>query len=373
MIYLVDFIGVHCGMHYYLDAFKKILESIDGIKVGIVSNYSDDGQRPVLLNQYKGHKLNKMMSALINLNRLRRFIAKHKDDKFIYLTYGNILDPFFLNVISKAPYHCVDIHETIAQNEESNVGLRDRLADIYSKKINTVIAHSSRTEDYLKQFNYKGQIFEVPHFKYVFPRDYRLSDIPEEIRNAVDPDCINILFFGNITHEKGIDILLEAVNDLSEEDAAKTNVIIAGKDIDGTYMKVKMKPDRKVSFFTRHITDDELRFLYENVDYLALPYRSTFQSGILEMAFYFQKPIIASDIPYFRKMLTEFPSFGHLVGKSAKDFSNAIHELLKHKPSDFFTEEDYARYENRREINEFKEKFRVWLQPDKDMNSKHEG
>lgn len=366
MVYLVDFIGVHCGMHYYLDAFKRILESVEGVEVGIISNYSDCGEKPVLLNQYKGAKFNKMLAAARNLIRLRRFIKKHKSDCFIYLTYGNVLDPYFLRVISKAPRHCVDIHEALAQNEDSNATLRRKLAAVYSGRIKNVISHSSRTDDYLMQFGFEGNKFEVPHFKYVFPREYDINAVPQEMRDAIVKDKVNILFFGNITREKGIDVLLDAVNNISDADAARINVIVAGKDIDGVYRRVKLKPNRKVSFFTRHISDDELRFLYDNVDYLALPYRKTSQSGILEMAFYFKKPIIASDIPYFRKMLTEFPSFGLLDGNSSKDYSVAIHEILKCNPSDFFKEEDYARYENRMEVDEFKKNFCKWLLSDAD-------
>lgn len=367
MVYLVDFIGVHCGMHYYLDAFKRILESVEGVEVGIVSNYSDNDEKPVLLNQYKGRKFNKMIAAARNLRRLSRFINRHKSDRFIYLTYGNVLDPYFLKVISKAPHHCVDIHEALAQNEDSNSQLRRKLAAVYSERIKNVISHSTRTDDYLMQFGFEGNRFEVPHFKYVFPREYDINAVSQEMRDSIAKDKVNILFFGNITREKGIDVLLDAVNNISDEDAAKINVIVAGKDIDGVYRRVKLKPNRKVSLFTRHITDDELRFLYDNVDYLALPYRKTSQSGILEMSFYFKKPIIASDIPYFRKMLTEFPSFGLLDGNSSKDYSAAIHEILKRNPSDFFKEEDYARYENRREVDEFKEHFREWLLFDKDQ------
>lgn len=367
MIYLVDFIGVHCGMHYYLEAFKRILESIDGIKVGIVSNFSDDGNPPVLLNQYKGNKLNKMFSAARNLRRLSRFISRHKEDRFIYLTYGNVLDPYFLKVISKAPYHCVDIHEALAQNEDSNLRLREKLAKVYSNNIKNVITHSSRTDDYLMQFGFTGNHYEVPHFKYIFPREYNPSNISPDIKASISHDKFNILFFGNITREKGIDILLDAVNNISDEDAAKINVIVAGKDIDGVYKRVKLKQNRSAFFFTRHISDDELRYLYDNVDYLALPYRKTSQSGILEMAFYFKKPIIASDIPYFRKMLTQFPSFGYLDGNSSKDFSYALHEILKRKPSDFFKEEDYARYENRKEVEDFKKHFTTWLTSNNDL------
>lgn len=366
MVYLVDFIGVHCGMHYYLEAFKRILESIEGVKVGIVSNFSDNDESPVLLNQYKGSKINKMISASRNLLRLNRFIKRHPKDRFIYLTYGNVLDPYFLKIISKATYHCVDVHEALAQNEDSNIKLRDQLARVYSTGIKNVISHSSRTDDYLMQFGFEGNRYEVPHFKYIFPRDYNIADIPDDMQTAIKKDKVNLLFFGNITREKGIDILLDSVNNLSDEDADSINVIVAGKDIDGVYKRVRLKHNRSVSFFTRHITDNELRFLYDNVDYLALPYRKTSQSGILEMAFYFKKPIIASDIPYFRKMLTEFPSFGILDGNSSKDYTSAIHEVLQRKPSDFFTDDDYSRYKNRKEVNEFKSKFKTWLTSDKD-------
>lgn len=361
MIYLVDFIGVHCGMHYYLDAFKRILESIDGVKVGIVSNFTDSEEAPVLLNHYKGNKLNKAFLALRNLHRLDKFIRKHKSDRFIYLTYGNILDTFFLKIISKAPHHCIDIHEALAQNEDSNVKLRSKFAKIYSSKIKRVISHSTRTDDYLMQFGFEGEKFEVPHFRYIFPKEYDLNSIASDMKEAISKDKANILFFGNITREKGIDILLDSVNNLSEKDAKRINVIVAGKDIDGVYKNVKMKADRSVHFFTRHISDEELRFLYENVDFLALPYRKTSQSGILEMAFHFKKPIIASHIPYFRKMLTEFPSFGILDGNSSKDFSAAIHAVLRRDPASFFNDEEYDRYQNRKEVEEFKSQFKEWL------------
>ena len=109
------------------------------------------------------------------------------------------------------------------------------------------------------------------------------------------------------------DILISAVNSLEPELRCKANVIIAGKDFDGTVHRVQPSDKAAFKIVLRHIEDDELVYLYEHTDYVALPYRKTSQSGILEMAFYFRKPILASDVPYFRRMLTEFPSFRHLV------------------------------------------------------------
>lgn len=361
MIYLVDYIGVHCGMHYYLDAFKQLLEREEGVKVAIVSNYNYGGQEPVLLNHYKGNKLSKIKSALINVGRLRRFVRSHPTDRFIYLTYGTLLDPMFLSAVTANPNHCVDIHEAIAQDMDHHGWLKKILAREYRKNVRNVIVHSERTEKFLDEFRYNGEVYRVPHLKYVFPREYDTATIPEDVREAVMPDKVNLLFFGNLTKEKGVDILIESINLLDDEAASKINVVIAGKDRDGSCRRVAAKAGRNIHFITRHITDDELRYLYAHTDYLSLPYRKTSQSGILEMAFYFRKPIVASDIPYFRKMLTEFPSFGVLAGNGADELSESLRKLVKDTDVKYFAEEDYARYENRAEIDRFMHEFKSWL------------
>ena len=84
---------------------------------------------------------------------------------------------------------------------------------------------------------------------------------------------MNILFFGNITYDKGIDILISAVNDLEPELRCKANVIIAGKDCDGTVYRVQPSDKAAFKIVLRHIEDDELVYLYEHTDYVALPYR----------------------------------------------------------------------------------------------------
>lgn len=362
-IYLVDNIGIHCGMHYYLESFKKILESINGIEVEIISNFSVNEKQPFLHNMYVGSKIKKGLRLIQNLFRLNRFIKNHKNDYVIYLTYGNRIDVFFLNIICKAEHHCIDIHEVIAQCFDSDSKLKTKFEKLYQNKIKYVISHSARTDAFLIDYKYNGKRFFVPHFRYIFPKDYNNDCISEEIRNSIDNKLINILFFGNITKEKGIDTLLEAINLMSDEDSKKINIIIAGKDFDGSYNTIKLKKDRSVKFILRHISDDELRFLYSNVDYLALPYRKTSQSGVLEMAFYFRRPIIATDIPYFKKVLSEFPSFGILSKSGSENFSDTIHTAINSNSLCYFKESEYAKYENREEIDNFKKNIKdEWIQ-----------
>lgn len=364
-IYLIDYLGIHCGMHFYLEAFKRILDNVIGINnVRILSNYSDSSEnKAFFLNQYKGNNIQKGLSLCYNVIKLKGFIKHHPDDIYVYLSYGNSIDLLFLRIVSKAKKHVIDIHEAIAQNLDSKFVLKQKFAEIYKNKIDSIISHSSRTDNFLDEYRFNGTRLYVPHFKYVFPKDYNLNSIPNEIVNSISKDKINLLFFGNLNESKGVDILIDAVNKLSDKDAEKINVIIAGKDFDGTVDRVKVLDGRHVHIFKRHISDDELRFLYQNVDYLALPYRKTSQSGILEMAFYFKKPIIATDVPYFRTTLEEFPSFGILSGNDSPGYSKTLSKIIStHNSVTYFLDSDYARYENRKEIQLFLNDFKSWME-----------
>lgn len=80
------------------------------------------------------------------------------------------------------------------------------------------------------------------------------------------------------------------------------------------------------------------------------------------MAFYFKKPIVASDVTYFRKTLEEFSSFGVLSGNSADEYAKMLTEISKnHITAVYFYDADYARYENRKEISQFKKELSEWL------------
>ena len=128
------------------------------------------------------------------------------------------------------------------------------------------------------------QRLSVPHFKYCFKKTCNENQVEKEIQHSIAKDKINILFFGNINYNKGIDILIQTINALPQEQAEKLNIIIAGKDFDGTIHKISLMHPQSFQVFLKHINDDELVFLYKNTDYVVLPYRKTSQSGILEIS-----------------------------------------------------------------------------------------
>lgn len=363
-VYIVDYLGEHCGMHYYDQSMLECMEQAGDFEVCILSNFSlDPNRKPFFLNQYKGSKINKGISLLRNLMRLNKFVRNHPQDTFVYLTYGNSIDLHFMRIISNHPHHLIDIHEAIAQNVDNNQELKDKFKRLYSGEITAVITHSSRTDDFLNEYGFNQVRLKVPHFKYIFPKDYDENNLPEEVLNAPKQDKINLLFFGNLTEAKGVDILMEAYNALDKDTASRLNLIIAGKDADGSVDRVTLKPDRSATIIKRHITDDELRHIYSHADYLCLPYRKTSQSGILEMAFYFKKPILCTDVVYFRNTLNEFPSFGVITDEiSSESYKKLLEKVVAdHGKVSYFSEKDYHNYENRKEIQDFKASFADWM------------
>lgn len=361
-IHIVDYLGVHCGMHYYNDAFVKELTSI-GYVADILSNYDTPSRKSFFLFQYKGNKLRKFLALVWNYVKLLFYILEHKQDCYIYLTYGNSIDLPFIWISTIAKKHIIDIHEAIAQNLDAKKILKKSFKSMYSNRVKNVIVHSQRTDNFLDEYVYMGIRLYVPHFKYQFDKTCDESELGEEVKNAFVVNKINILFFGNINYSKGIDILIEAVNNLPVEYVDKLNVVIAGKDFDGAVRFVTINNLEKFHIILRHINDSELIYLYSKCDFVALPYRKTSQSGILEMAFFFQKPIITSKLIYFEQVLNSFPSFGILgTDITLESYIDALKLAIDSSNCKaYFTRQDWDKYIHREEVDMFKKEFRKWL------------
>lgn len=357
-IYLVDYLGIHCGMDYYLNAFKSNLSQIPNVNINILSNYSENDLPPFFFNQYKGNILKKIYNLLRNILLLKRFLSKTKNGTFVYLSYGHFIDIPFVNLICKKDNSLIDIHEAISQNLDNNSVLKYFWKRIYKNNVKNIIFHSKRTETYLSEFEFQGNKIFVPHFKYQYDKRYNPDNITKDLSDLFNSNKITFLFFGNLNISKGVDIVIESFQQIENSLSQKANLIVAGKDFDGTICKYDVSKNDNIHILSRHITDDELKFLFTKCDYVTLPYRKTSQSGIIETAFHFKKPIIASNIPYFIQTLNQFPSFGILSENTIKQYSTTISSVIEnHNNQNYYSDLDYANYENRQEFKSFIERL----------------
>ena len=147
-------------------------------------------------------------------------------------------------------------------------------------------------------------------------------------RWGVPERALVVLFFGFIKPYKGLDVLLEALALLDDE--TPIHLLVAGSG-GGRYadhlqacegLMARPGIERKVTAVLRHIEDAEVPELFTLCDAVALPYRPVFtsQSGVLNVASYYRRPILATPAPAFVEGQETGP-----IGVIAEDFSAAAY------------------------------------------------
>jgi len=119
-------------------------------------------------------------------------------------------------------------------------------------------------------------------------------------------DILVFLYFGHIISTKNVGLLIKAACRLKEETDKPFIVKIYGncRNWDGLYQPLVKYPE---IFDIRHesIPDDEIPDLFSSAHYLIQPYKMVTQSGPTKLAYGYNLPIIASDLPGFRESVIE--------------------------------------------------------------------
>ena len=149
-----------------------------------------------------------------------------------------------------------------------------------------------------------------------------------------------LLFFGFIREYKGLDILLEAMADprlahlplhllVAGEfyaDEARCRQLIADLDI----------ADR-VTIHDRYIPQAEVRYYFSAADLVVQPYRSATQSGISQLAYHFEKPMVVTRVGGLPEIVDHGKS-GYVVDVSPAAVAEAILDFFENGRETAFRE-----------------------------------
>ena len=127
--------------------------------------------------------------------------------------------------------------------------------------------------------------------------------VPKELESEND----YILFFGSVNIYKGVELLIEAYEKSSLSDS-NTKLVIAGKGLQCKFHSPN------IIRMNRFIDNNEVAMLFKRAKFIVYPYLSATMSGVFSLAFYFQKKVLASDIPFFKENKT-----GNVTFFSAND------------------------------------------------------
>ncbi|MFI5134015.1 MAG: glycosyltransferase [Chitinophagales bacterium] len=111
-----------------------------------------------------------------------------------------------------------------------------------------------------------------------------------------------VLFFGFIRKYKGLDLLLEAIAILKNQQPETGNLkfLIAGEFYEDQkpYQELIEKSGIKEQLILRtdFIPDSEVKYYLCAADAVIQPYRNATQSGVTPLAYYFEKPMIVTNV-----------------------------------------------------------------------------
>lgn len=108
-----------------------------------------------------------------------------------------------------------------------------------------------------------------------------------------------ILFFGFIRKYKGLDLLLEAMQDARIQ-AAGIKLLVAGefyeKKEEYDALIEKLGIAGQLILRTDFIADSEVRYYLSAADFVIQPYRNATQSGVTPLAYHFEKPMLVTNV-----------------------------------------------------------------------------
>ena len=135
-----------------------------------------------------------------------------------------------------------------------------------------------------------------------------------------------ILFFGFIRDYKGLDILFEAMKDRSLRDN-KIKLIVAGEYYSNEQKYLDLLKqyaiEEDVELFTEFIPNEEVALYFSAADIVVQPYKTATQSGITQIAYHFEKPMIVTDVGGLKEIVPE-NKVGFVVKPKAEELAGAI-------------------------------------------------
>lgn len=175
----------------------------------------------------------------------------------------------------------------------------DRLLNRYFvQSCHGFVTLSGAVQEEVKWFNGSKPVLLIPHPVY---DNFGEKVGKEESRRFLNikPDAKLILFFGIIRPYKGLDVLLRAMsNDRVRQSGIQ--LLVAGEYYHNqsyyTQLINELQLQNSVTLHPQFIPNNEVKYYFCAADMVVQPYRTATQSGISQMAYQFERPMLVTDV-----------------------------------------------------------------------------
>ncbi|WP_372948334.1 glycosyltransferase [Mariniphaga sp.] len=214
------------------------------------------------------------------------------------------------------------------------------LSNYFVKNADGFIAMSKRVLTDLELFDTsKPKLFSphpiYDHYGTIEPRETALQKL------NLDSQFKYVLFFGFIRDYKGLDLLLEAfADDFFSQN--KIKLIVAGEFYtdEKKYLDLieNLNLKSQVILKTDYIPNSEVENYFNAADIIAQPYKSATQSGVTQIGFHFNKPMLVTDVGGLSEIIPNGKA-GYVVPPHAKNIKEGLIDFFENHRAEKFTQQ----------------------------------
>ena len=199
----------------------------------------------------------------------------------------------------------------------------------FLKGCDAFITMSEQVKKDLRKFVRDKPVKLVPHPLYDNFGEI-ISKIEAREKLKIKTGELIILFFGFIRKYKGLDILLDAMKIIKENTKSQISnlkLLVAGEfyDDEKSYLQQinRLGINDDVILRTDFIPDSEVKYYLCAADAVIQPYRNATQSGVTPLAYYFEKPMIVTNVGGLPSLVPNEKA-GLVTEPTAQSVANAI-------------------------------------------------
>lgn len=181
----------------------------------------------------------------------------------------------------------------------------------------------------------------TPHPTY---NAFKLADLSKsEARDmlGIDENDKVLLFFGFVREYKGLKYLLQAMPDISKRLPGAHLWVVGdfGSDRDMYFDLIEnLKIKESVRTVEGYIADAEVEKYFAACDLVVLPYISATQSGIVQISYGFNKPVLVTDVGGLPDVVTDSKTGYVVKPNDHSEISDKVIEFFEENRAEEFTE-----------------------------------
>lgn len=213
------------------------------------------------------------------------------------------------------------------------------LTRFFMKSIDGAVVLSEAVKNEVEDFRKDIPVCVTPHpvfdtYGKKLTRNEALSAL------KLDPEYSYLLFFGFIRDYKGLDLLIRAFSDQRLKNR-KLKLIVAGEFYEdkAPYLDLIKESGREkeILIYDRFIPDNEVSLFFSGADLIVQPYKSATQSGVTQIAYHFDKPMLVTNVGGLNETVSHAKG-GYVVDPEAQSIANAIVDYFENNRKASFSD-----------------------------------